>query len=66
KRIPTNNFYSSTYSYFFCTTKKKYIHNSNVNQKTLSNIEKFFETDIKKINSQEHLNGQDRLQLQTL
>ena len=50
KRIPTNNFYSSTYSYFFCTTKKKYIHNSNVNQKTLSNIEKFFETDIKKIN----------------
>ena len=50
KRIPTNNFYSSTYRYFFCTNKKKYIHNSNVNQKTLSNIGKFFNTDIKKIN----------------
>ena len=50
KRIPAFNFYSSTYGYFFCTTKKKYIHNNNVNEKTLLNIEKFFETSIKKIN----------------
>ena len=50
KRIPTLNFYSSTYGYFFCTTKKKYTHSSNVNEKTLLNLEKFFETSIKKIN----------------
>ena len=50
KRIPTLNFYSSTYGYFFCTTKKEYIHSSNVNEKTLLNLEKFFETSIKKIN----------------
>ena len=50
KKIPTVNFYSSTYRYFFCTTKKEYIHSSNVNEKTLLNLEKFFETSIKKIN----------------
>ena len=50
KRIPTLNFYSSTYGYFFCTTKKEYIRSSNVNEKTLLNLEKFFETSIKKIN----------------
>ena len=49
KRIPTLNFYSSTYGYFFCTTKKEYIRSSNVNEKTLLNLEKFFETSIKKI-----------------
>ena len=50
KRIPTLNFYSSTYGYFFCTTKKEYIHSNNVNEKTLLNLEKFFETSIKRIN----------------
>ena len=50
KRIPTLNFYSSTYGYFFCTTKKEYIHSNNVNEKTLLNLEKFFGTSIKKIN----------------
>ena len=50
KKIPALNFYSSTYRYFFCTTKKEYIHSSNVNEKTLLNLEKFFETSIKKIN----------------
>ena len=50
KRIPTLNFYSSTYGYIFCSTKKKYMHSSNVNEKTLLNLEKFFETNIKKIN----------------
>ena len=50
KKIPTIHFYSSTYGYFFCTTKKKYIHKNNINQRTLLNIEKFFETNIKKIN----------------
>lgn len=50
KRIPTLNFYSSTYGYFFCTTKKKYIHSNNVNERTLLNLEKFFDINIKKIN----------------
>ena len=50
KRIPTIKFYSSTYNYLFCSNKKKYSSNKNINQKTLSNLGKFFDTDIKKIN----------------
>ena len=50
KRIPTVNFYSSTYNYLFCSNKKKYTSDKNINQKTLSNLGKFFDTDIKKVN----------------
>ena len=50
KRIPTVNFYSSTYNYLFCSNRKKYTSDKNINQKTLSNLGKFFDTDIKKIN----------------
>ena len=49
KRIPNIKFYSSTYNYFFCSVKKKYINEKNVNKKTLTNLGKFLETDIKTI-----------------
>ena len=46
KRIPTNNFYSSTFNYNFCTIKKNYSSNANISQKTISNLEKFLDTSI--------------------
>ena len=49
KRIPTNNFYSSTYKYIFCSYKKKFVNEKNVNKKTLLNLGKFFNTNIEKI-----------------
>ena len=50
KKLPNNHFYSSTYNYFFCSRKKKYYNYENVNQRTISNLEKFYETKINKIN----------------
>jgi len=50
KRIPTKHFYSSTFNYFFCSFKKNYSNYENVNQRTISNLEKFYETKIEKIN----------------
>ena len=49
KRIPADNFYSATFNYNFCSIKKNYLPDKNISQKTLSNLEKFLETDIKKI-----------------
>ena len=46
KRIPTNNFYSTTFNYNFCTIKKNYSSNANISKKTISNLEKFLDTDI--------------------
>ena len=46
KRIPTNNFYSSTFNYNFCTIKKNYSSNANISKKTISNLEKFLDTNI--------------------
>ena len=46
KRIPTNNFYSSTFNYNFCTIKKNYSSNANISKKTISNLEKFLDTSI--------------------
>ena len=46
KRIPTNNFYSSTFNYNFCTIKKNYSSNANKSKKTISNLEKFLDTSI--------------------
>ncbi len=50
KKIPTNNFYSTTFNYNFCTIKKNYSSNTNISKKTISNLEKFLDTNIKLIN----------------
>ena len=49
KKIPTNNFYSTTFNYNFCTIKKNYSSNTNISKKTISNLEKFLDTNIKLI-----------------
>ena len=49
KKIPTNNFYSTTFNYNFCTIKKNYSSNANISKKTISNLEKFLDTNIKLI-----------------
>jgi len=49
KKIPTNNFYSTTFNYNFCTIKKSYSSNTNISKKTISNLEKFLDTNIKLI-----------------
>ena len=46
KKIPTNNFYSATFNYNFCTIKKNYSSNANISKKTISNLEKFLDTSI--------------------
>ena len=50
KKLPNNHFYSSTFNYFFCSIKKKYSDYENVNQRTISNLEKFYGTTINRIN----------------
>jgi ADP-heptose:LPS heptosyltransferase len=49
KKIPTNNFYSTTFNYNFCTIKKNYSSNTNISKKTISNLEKLLDTNIKLI-----------------
>ena len=49
KRIPSSNFYSSTFNYNFCSAKKDYLTNSNLCQKTILNLEKLLDINIKKI-----------------
>lgn len=49
KRIPSLNFYSSTFNYNFCSSKKDYLTNSNLCQKTILNLEKLLDINIKKI-----------------
>ena len=49
KRIPSLNFYSSTFNYSFCSLKKKYLSNRNLSQKTIINLEKLLDTNITKI-----------------
>ena len=46
KKIPTNNFYSTTFNYNFCTIKKNYSSIANISKKTISNLEKFLDTSI--------------------
>ena len=46
KKIPTDNFYSTTFNYNFCTIKKNYSSNANISKKTISNLEKFLDTSI--------------------
>ena len=50
KRLPYHHFYSSTYNYLFCSFKKNYSNYENINQRTILNLEKFYETKIEKIN----------------
>ena len=49
KRIPSSNFYSSTFKYNFCSSKKGYLTSSNLCQKTILNLEKLLDINIKKI-----------------
>ena len=49
KRIPSSNFYSSTFNYSFCSSKKNYLPHSNLCQKTILNIEKLLDVNIQKI-----------------
>ena len=49
KKIPTDNFYSTTFNYNFCTIKKNYSSIANISKKTISNLEKFLDTSIKLI-----------------
>ena len=39
KRIPHKNFYSSTFSFIFCTQKKNYVTSKNQAESTLKNLE---------------------------
>ncbi len=50
KRLPSNNFYSSTYNFIFCSKKDKYNYYENITDMTLLNLEKFLKIKIKKIN----------------
>ena len=49
KRIPSVNFYSSTFNYNFCSLKKDYLSNNNISQKTILNLEKLLDVNIQKI-----------------
>ena len=49
KKIPSNNFYSSTYNFYFCSLKRKFIFNSNLVEMTLTNLKNFFGSRIKRI-----------------
>ena len=49
KRIPSVNFYSSTFNYNFCSSKKNYLSNNNISQKTILNLEKLLDVNIKKV-----------------
>ena len=49
KKIPSVNFYSSTFNYNFCSLKKNYLSNNNISQKTILNLEKLLDVNIKKV-----------------
>jgi len=49
KRIPSVNFYSSTFNYNFCSLKKDYLSNNNISQKTILNLGKLLDVNIKKV-----------------
>lgn len=49
KRIPSVNFYSSTFNYNFCSLKKDYLSNNNISQKTILNLKKLLDVNIQKV-----------------
>ena len=59
KRIPSSNFYSSTFNYNFCSSKKDYLSNNNLCQKTILNLEKLLDIKIQKIDFD--LNNLDKI-----
>ena len=59
KRIPSVNFYSSTFNYNFCSSKKNYLSNNNISQKTILNLEKLLDVNIQKIDFE--LNNLDQI-----
>ena len=50
KKLPYNDFYSTTFKFNFCSNKANYINKDNISEKTIYNLEKFYNTNIKKIN----------------
>ena len=38
KRIPSVNFYSSTFNYYFCSLKKDYLSSTDISKKTILNL----------------------------
>ena len=50
KKVPTKNFYSGTYKFSFCTVKGGYTTTKNICEMTLTNLEKFLNTKINRIN----------------
>ena len=50
RRIPCADFYSTTYKFNFCSNKADYIDNDNISEKTIYNLEKFYNTNIKTVN----------------
>ncbi len=50
KKLPYNDFYSTTFKFNFCSNKANYIDKDNISEKTIYNLEKFYNTNIKKIN----------------
>ena len=49
KKIPSKNFYSSTFNFIFCSIKNDYLTKNNISEMTILNLEKFLNTKIKKI-----------------
>jgi len=49
KKIPTENFYSATYKFSFCSIKNNYSFKKNICTMTLDNIEKFLNIKIERI-----------------
>ncbi len=61
-RIPTDNFYSSTLNYRFCSIKKDYFSSFNITKKTISNLEKFLNVNISLVNF--NLNNLDSIYIE--
>lgn len=49
RKIPTDNFYSSTYNFKFCSKRRNYISIQNVVDMTINNLSLFIDKRIKKI-----------------
>jgi len=49
KKIPSKNFYSATFNFSFCSIKNEYLTKNNISEMTISNLEKFLNIKIKKI-----------------
>ena len=50
RQIPHIDFYSSTFNFYFCSKKKKFIRSKNLVDATITNLKVFLGTEIKKIN----------------